>query len=137
MAGPTIPQPLSRRRPLPTGDEETTAILRLGEYEDTPCLSVSEANVLLQRVIEWRTKPDENGNKHTPMPNTDVFTKTRDYLEAFARFRGEQAVQQVESVSQKLVKDGVITIFERAQLGMPSPPLPSRKIRRILILISA
>lgn len=118
MAGPTIPKPLSRRRPPPTGDEETTAILKLGEFEETPCLSVSEANVLLQKVIEWRSKPDEMGNKQSSMPNTDVFTKTRDYLELFARFRGEQAVQQVESVSSKLVKDGVVTVFERAQLGM-------------------
>lgn len=51
------------------------------------------------------------------MPNSDVFIKTRDYLEMFARFRGEQGAAQVETVSQKLVKDGLITPFERAQLG--------------------
>ena len=118
MAGPTVPQSLSRRRPPPTGDEETTAILRLGEFEQVPCLSVSEANVILQKVIDKRSKPDDQGNKPSPMPNSDVFIKTRDYLEMFARFRGEQGAAQVETVSQKLVKDGLITPFERAQLGM-------------------
>ena len=120
MAGPTIPKPLSRRRPPPTGDEETTTTLRLGEYSETPCLSVSEANAVLQKVIVARTTPDSNGRLPPPMPNTDVFVKTRDYLEMFARFRGEQAVQQVESVSQKLVGEGAdgITGFERAQLGI-------------------
>lgn len=117
MAGPTVPQTLSRRRPPPTGDEETTSILRLGEFEHVPCLSVSEANVILQKVIESRTKPDDQGNKPIPMPNTDVFTKTRDYLEMFARFRGETGAGQVETVSQKLVREGLITPYERAQLG--------------------
>jgi len=124
MAGPTratVPHPLSRRRPPPTGDEETTSVLRLGEYTDVPCLSVSEANTILQKVIEARNKPDDNGRKPPAMPNTDVFTKTADYLKSFARFNGEQAVQQVESVSSKLVGRGGgegITGFERAQLGM-------------------
>ena len=118
MAGPTIPQPLSRRRPPPTGDEETTSTLRLGEYTDVPCLSVSEANVILRHIINQREVPDENGRKGPSLPNTDVFVKTRDYLDMFARFRGETAVQQVESVSQKLVQQGVITVFERAQLSM-------------------
>ncbi|KAK3059130.1 RNA polymerase B [Extremus antarcticus] len=123
MAGPTratVPHPLSRRRPPPTGDEETTSVLRLGEYTDVPCLSVSEANTILQKVIEARNKPDDNGRKPPAMPNTDVFTKTADYLKSFARFNGEQAVQQVESVSSKLVGRGGgegITGFERAQLG--------------------
>ena len=119
MAGPSIPQPLSRRRPPPTGDEETTAILKLGEYEDVPCISVSEANVLLVKIVEARDKKDEQtGRKPPPMPTSDVFIKTKDYLEVFARFRGEQAVRQVESVSSQLVDRGVMTGFERAQLGM-------------------
>ncbi|KAK5174315.1 RNA polymerase B [Saxophila tyrrhenica] len=125
MAGPpnppaarsTVPHPLSRRRPPPTGDEETTSILRLGEYTDVPCLSVSEANTILQKVIEARNKPDESGRKPPGMPSSDVFTKTEIYLKLFARFNGEQAVQQVESVSSKLVGPGGITGFERAQLG--------------------
>ncbi|KAK3713509.1 RNA polymerase B [Vermiconidia calcicola] len=122
MAGPNnIPQPLSRRRPPPTGDEEATTQLHLGEYTDVPCLSVSEAHAVLQKVIQARTTPDANGRLPPPMPNSDVFNNTKRYLDEFARFRGEQAVQQVESVSQKLVigygggNDG-ITGFERAQL---------------------
>ena len=118
MAGPNVPQALSRGRPPPTGDEETTAILRLGEYEDVPCISVSEANVLLGKLIQKRNEVDqETGRKPPPMPTSDVFTKTKDYLDVFARFRGEIAVQQVESVSAQLVNRGVMTGFERAQLG--------------------
>jgi len=117
MAGPSIPQTLSRRRPPPTGDEETSTNLILGEFQNVPCLSVSEANVILQKVIDQRSKPDEQGNLPAAMPNTDVFVKTRDYLETFARFRGETGAAQVESVSQKLVRDGLIEPFERAQLG--------------------
>ena len=83
-----------------------------------PCLSVSEANVILRRLIKKREEPDPDGNTGPPLPNTDVFTKTREYLDQFARFRSEQAAQQVESVSSKLVESGAITVFERAQLGM-------------------
>ena len=117
MAGPTLPPSLSRRRQQPTGDEEATAQLKLGEYTSVPCLSVSEANTILRRVIDSRTKPNQHGDIGPPLPNTDVFIKTRDYLDMFARFRGEQAVHQVESVSNKLVTGGVISVFERAQLG--------------------
>lgn len=120
MAGPTVIHQLSRRRQPPTGDEEATSQLKLGEYTDVPCLSVSEANIILRRLVKTREEPDANGNIGPPLPNTDVFTKTRDYLETFARFRGEQAVQQVESVSSKLVDSGGISVFERAQLGSPS-----------------
>ena len=118
MAGPTLPPSLSRRRQPPTGDEEATTQLKLGDYTDVPCLSVSEANVILRRLIDRREKPDDEGRKGPPLPNTDVFVKTRDYLEQFARFRGETAVQQVEQVSSRLVEGGGVGVFERAQLGM-------------------
>ena len=124
MAGPNtstpraiVPHPLSRRRPPPTGDEEATSILKLGEYETVPCLSVSEANTILQKVIQARETADENGRLPPPMPNTDVFAKTKQYLQEFARFNGEAAVQQVEGVSSKLVGEGGLVGFERAQLG--------------------
>ena len=117
MAGPTLPPSLSRRRQPPTGDEEATTQLKLGEYTDVPCLSVSEANVILRRLIDRREKADDEGRKGPPLPNTDVFVKTRDYLEQFARFRGETAVQQVEQVSSRLVEGGGVGVFERAQLG--------------------
>ncbi len=117
MAGQTVPQSLSRRRPPPTGDEETTALLRLGEFEGATCLSVAEARALLKVVQERRKEPDKDGNKPPPMPNSDVYTKTRDYLDMFARFLSNQAVNQVAVVSQRLVEEGSITNFERAQLG--------------------
>jgi DNA-directed RNA polymerase II subunit RPB4 len=132
MAGPTLPPSLSRRRQPPTGDEEATAQLKLGEYTDVPCLSVSEANVILRRLIDRREKPDDEGRKGPPLPNTDVFVKTRDYLEQFARFRGETAVQQVEQVSSRLVAQGTISVFERAQLGMQTTLYEKVVVVRVL-----
>ena len=117
MAGPTVPKSLSRRRPPPTGDEETTAILRLGEDATSHPLSVSETSLLLRKINTARLQPDANGNKPTPMPNTDVYTKTQVYLDLFSRFTEEQTVTQVELISKRLVDDGLITPFERAQLG--------------------
>lgn len=117
MAGPPLPATLSRRRPPPTGDEETTTVLRLGEFEGVPCLSLSEAHTIIQKLKTSRSQTDEQGNKPVPMPNTDVYNKTEAYLETFVRFKTEQSASQVEAVSQKLVQEGLITSFERAQLG--------------------
>ena len=55
MAGPNAPaQPpqLSRRRPAPTGDEEATTVLKLGDMADTPALSVAECKVLLDQLAQ-------------------------------------------------------------------------------------
>ncbi|KAF2480479.1 HRDC-like protein [Neohortaea acidophila] len=117
MAGPPLPATLSRRRPPPTGDEETTTVLRLGEFEGVPCLSLSEAHTIIQKLKTSRSQTDEQGNKPVPMPNTDVYNKTEAYLETFVRFKTEQSASQVEAVSQKLVQEGLITSFERAQLA--------------------
>ena len=73
---------------------------------------------MLNRIVASRTKEDEHGNRGQPMPNSEVFVKTRDYLEVFARFRGDQAVTQVDQMTQRLVDDGTLKHFERAQLGM-------------------
>lgn len=82
-----------------------------------PCLSLSEAHTIIQKLKTSRSQTDEQGNKPVPMPNTDVYNKTEAYLETFVRFKTEQSASQVEAVSQKLVQEGLITSFERAQLG--------------------
>lgn len=113
MAGPNSHQPvtLSRRRPNATGDEEATAILRLGEMEGVPTISVAECNTLLDSL--------ENRAGRKPA-SSDIYVKTREYCKVFARFKGE-AVKNVDAVTQDLVgqgENGGLTLFERAQLGM-------------------
>lgn len=120
MAGPTLHQPptLSRRRPPPTGDEEATAHLKLGEMADTPCLSVAECNELLARLAE---KEEKAGR---PASNNDVYLKTREYVGMFARFKDQSSITQVDAISNGLLgrgEMGGVTAFERAQLGMLPP----------------
>jgi DNA-directed RNA polymerase II subunit RPB4 len=108
MAGPTVPTSLSRRRPAPTGDEEASAILKLGEYEDTPCLSVAECNILLDHII--------GSGGRTPLA-TDIYIKTKEYVQMFSRFKDQSAVTHVDTLLDGLVKQGKIVPFEKAQLG--------------------
>lgn len=109
MAGPTIPAQLSRRRPVPTGDEEATAILKLGDMTDVPTLSVAECNELLARLSERGGRAPSN---------SDVYNKTREYVSLFARFKDGKTVTQVDAISSRLLSMGLsITNFERAQLG--------------------
>ena len=107
MAGPTVPQSLSRKRPAPTGDEEATAVLKLGDMTDTPALSVAECKVLLEQLAN-------KGGRGTS--NSDVYTKTREYVDMFARFKDPKTVTQVDAISSGLLAKG-LTHFERAQLG--------------------
>jgi len=110
MAGPTVPAQLSRRRPIPTGDEEATAILKLGEMTDVPTLSVAECNELLARLSERSGRPPSS---------SEVYSKTREYVALFARFKDGKTVTQVDAISSRLLNMGLaITNFERAQLGM-------------------
>ncbi|KAF2773236.1 hypothetical protein EJ03DRAFT_323743 [Teratosphaeria nubilosa] len=109
MAGPTLPPSLSRKRPPPSGDEEAGTILKLGEFENVPCLSVAETNALLENIKSSR----EN---HEPM-STDVYVKTRDYVKTFARFQDQQAVMSVDKRLEDLITQGKIVPFEKAQLA--------------------
>lgn len=48
--------PTARSREKPSGDEEATAELRLGEFQDVPTLTLSEARLLINAVIDNRRK---------------------------------------------------------------------------------
>ena len=48
--------PTSRTREQPTGDEEATASLKLGEFQDVPTLTMSEARLLINAVMDHRQK---------------------------------------------------------------------------------
>lgn len=109
-----LPEILSRRRQKPSGDEEATQTIRLGDFADDQTLSVSEARALLNTLIE-RRKDDPS---IPPPPNTDVFVKTRKYMNQASRHKSQAAATQVAAISGRLLDGGVITMFERAQLSM-------------------
>lgn len=46
--------PTARSREKPSGDEEATANLKLGEFQSVPTLSLSEARVLITAVLDHR-----------------------------------------------------------------------------------
>jgi len=109
----TLPSILSRPRTEPAGGEEAFANVNLGEFNNDVTLSVSEANMLLTTLLEAR----KNDNSLPPMPSTDAFIKTREYLQVTSRIRDRAAVSQAETVSSDLVRSGMISNYERAQLG--------------------
>ncbi|KAK0347361.1 RNA polymerase B [Friedmanniomyces endolithicus] len=118
MAGPTQTRPptLSRARPPPTGDEEATTVLRLGDMDNTPCLSVAECHELLSRLAE----KDSDGDNKRAGSSSDVYLKTREYVGMFARFKDSKTVTQVDAISSALLGKGAgggVTAFERAQLA--------------------
>lgn len=52
MAAP--PSSTSRQREKPTGDEEASAELKLGEFQNVPTLTLSEARLLINAVMDHR-----------------------------------------------------------------------------------
>ena len=109
-----IPDILSRRRVKQSGDEEATQTIRLGDFTDDQTLSVSEARALLNTLID-RRKDDPSV---PPPPQTDVFVRTRKYMNQASRHKSQAAAEQVANISSKLSEAGLITGFERAQLSM-------------------
>ncbi len=52
--------PTSRAREQPQGDEEAAKDLRLGEFQSVPTLTLSEARLLINAVMDHR----KQGGKH-------------------------------------------------------------------------
>lgn len=46
--------PTSRTREKPTGDEEAASELKLGEFQHVPTLTLSEARLLINAVMDHR-----------------------------------------------------------------------------------
>ena len=44
----------TRAREKPTGDEEAASTLKLGDFQNVPCLTLSEARLLINVVMEHR-----------------------------------------------------------------------------------
>jgi len=112
MANPGAPaeQPrmISRPKRAPTGDEEATAILRLGEFQQVPALNLSEARTIINAVTTRRR------NIKQKVTESETLLKTQEYLELFARFKQQEHVTAVE---QLLTTRTELERFERSQLG--------------------
>ncbi|KAI8959937.1 HRDC-like protein [Daldinia sp. FL1419] len=100
--------PTSRSRAPPAGNEEATSVLRLGEFEDVDTLTLSEASLVINALVAKRRNDRKNINE------TEMLTKTIDYLDTFARFKKKE---NVEAVERLLSSHKEFHKFERAQLG--------------------
>ncbi|MCJ1298400.1 RNA polymerase B [Hypocenomyce scalaris] len=99
--------PTSRTRGQPTGDEEATTELRLGEFRNVPTLTLSEARLLINAVMDHR-------KQQRKVEETETLIKTQDYLDVFARFKQKE---NIEAVERMLASHDELELFERSQLG--------------------
>ncbi len=99
----------SREPPAASQDLEAGPTLKLGEYTDQPTLNNSEARIIVRKTIDARRQRQPNAEE------TDVLTKTRDYLELFSVFKEIPDIGQVESIVNTYGKN--LTVFEKSQLG--------------------
>ena len=104
------PAPLNTSRPKrpPTGDEEASSILKLGEFQTVPSLNLSEARTIINAVVTRRR------NIKQKISESETLLKTQEYLELFARYKQQENVTAVE---QLLGTRGELERFERSQLG--------------------
>ncbi len=59
MANPVpVPDPTHRKRELPQNELEATSQLKLGEFQTVPTLSLSEARLVINKVLDLRKKGD-------------------------------------------------------------------------------
>ncbi|MCJ1351893.1 MAG: RNA polymerase B [Icmadophila ericetorum] len=100
-------QPTSRTREKPTGDEEATTDLKLGEFQNVPTLTLSEARVLINAVMGHR-------KSQRKVEETETLIKTQVYLDVFARFKQQENINAVEAI---LAQHSELELFERSQLG--------------------
>ncbi|RYP27715.1 hypothetical protein DL767_007552 [Monosporascus sp. MG133] len=99
--------PTSRPKPRPAGNEEAGETINLGEFQDVETLTLSEAALVINALVTKR----RNERK---MNETEMLTKTVDYLDAFSRFKKKE---NVEAVERLLSAHKEFHKFERAQLG--------------------
>lgn len=101
--------PTSRPKPVPRGDEQAGAELKLGEFEGVDTLTLSETSLVINALISKRRNDRKN------FQESEILTQTMDYLDAFARFKQKE---NVEAVERLLSSHKQLNKFERAQIGM-------------------
>ncbi|KAH8676332.1 RNA polymerase Rpb4 [Xylariales sp. PMI_506] len=111
MSNPAAKQPFgptSRAKPLPQGNEEASSVLNLGEFQEVDTLTLSEASLVINALVNKRRAERKN------IEENEMLTKTIDYLDAFSRFKKKE---NVEAVERLLSAHKEFHKFERAQLG--------------------
>ncbi|PGH13076.1 hypothetical protein AJ79_03913 [Helicocarpus griseus UAMH5409] len=103
-----LPDPTHRKRELPQSELEATSQLKLGEFQNVPTLSLSEARLVINKVLDLRRKGDHKFEER------ETLIKTQDYLELFARFKEKE---NIEAVERLLSAHTELELFERSQLG--------------------
>ncbi|PYI01121.1 hypothetical protein BO78DRAFT_411711 [Aspergillus sclerotiicarbonarius CBS 121057] len=103
-----LPPATHRKRTLPQGELEAASTLKLGADQNTHTLSLSEARLVINKVLENKRR---GGKKYEEPEN---LTKTLDYLEVFARFKDEENIKAVERLLNSHTE---LEMFERSQLG--------------------
>ena len=103
----------SREPPTASTDLEAGRTLKLGDFADADCLSLSEARIVLLRTLEARVTRSEGYEE------TEVTAKTREYLELFATFKELSAAQSVEQLIDGLGNG--LEKFEKSQLKSLAP----------------
>ncbi|KAF3481910.1 polymerase II polypeptide D [Arthroderma uncinatum] len=103
-----IHEPTHRKRELPQSELEATSQLKLGEFQNVPTLSLSEARLVINKVLDLRRKGENKFEER------ETLIKTQDYLEVFARFKEKE---NIEAVERLLSAHTELEFFERSQLG--------------------
>lgn len=106
--------PTHRKRELPQAELEATTQLKLGEFQNVPTLSLSEARLVINKVLDLRRKGEHKFEER------ETLIKTQDYLEVFARFKEKE---NIEAVERLLSQHTELELFERSQLGGLAPPV--------------
>ncbi|OKL58318.1 hypothetical protein UA08_06725 [Talaromyces atroroseus] len=131
-----LPAATHRKRVVPQSDLEAASTLKLGEDQNTHTLSLSEARLVINKVLENKRrggkKYDEPEYASPTLPWMDFIcplkrereyggltlgrnlTKTLDYLEVFSRFKDEENIKAVERLLNSHTE---LEMFERSQLG--------------------
>ena len=99
----------SRYQPIASTELEAGRDLKLGEFSSEPALSLSEARIVLEKVLETRAQ------QGFAREEADITTKMRDHLELFATFK-DQAEAEGSGVLVSRGNLRGLEQFEQAQL---------------------
>ncbi|KAK7745242.1 RNA polymerase B [Diatrype stigma] len=100
--------PTSRPKPTAAGNEEASAILNLGEFENVQPLTLSETALIINALTSKRRNERKNQN------DTEILSKTIEYLDAFSRFKKKE---NIEAVERLIDAHSQFHPFEKKQLG--------------------
>ncbi|KAJ5111421.1 polymerase (RNA) II (DNA directed) polypeptide D [Penicillium argentinense] len=103
-----LPPVTYRQRTVPQSELEASSTLKLGADQHTHTLSLSEARLVIRKVLENKQRGE---NRYEP---PETLSKTLDYLDVFARFKDEENIKAVERLLNSHTE---LEMFERSQLG--------------------